>query len=505
MEELTEESLKQRRDWVKFDEDGAKLERLGVQSDEQQTNNEAAVITVENGPKSPTNGPEEKREKGRDSPSAVIETTQSHVSNERHPSTTASMPSPAPRVTRDQSPHASQPVPKAAARAHKSTPHKPQMTPTTTGSPNPTSGVPPPNPRSRSPNRGKNETVIQMPLREAVSTPAAAANNLEMQTVSLSDAANGSLATSSVLQQVRKNITRQAFANGDILVTLLPQNIRCPWLTRAEFRPELVPEELMSQHLTLTVEEYLSAMEVLVNDFRFNCYNICYKRILMAWILLGFLVLLALLFSGVRGIVLFGAGVIWLLLNASGIFVCMWIKIRLRYHLEGCVAQVNKYFLKHKILMGVDDRGKLSCHKVNLIFVYFDCTDCVRKLNEVIENEDKLMEGQPDESQNNKRNTFHARMDIDDSDIIITGNSNTRVSRQQERGERLLLRYSQRWVKEYVCKRLDLSVDCYDRQEGEPPIQPRHCLSARCPCQFIEQHLRYKPRGKFCGCTLLDF
>ena len=52
----------------------------------------------------------------------------------------------------------------------------------------------------------------------------------------------------------------------------------------------------------------------------------------MAWILMGFVVLLALLFSGVRGIVLFGAGVIWLLLNASGIFVCMWIKIRVSYY-----------------------------------------------------------------------------------------------------------------------------------------------------------------------------
>lgn len=48
----------------------------------------------------------------------------------------------------------------------------------------------------------------------------------------------------------------------------------------------------------------------------------------MAWILMGFIVLLALLFSGVKGVALFGAGVIWLLLNASGIFVCMWIKIR---------------------------------------------------------------------------------------------------------------------------------------------------------------------------------
>lgn len=40
-------------------------------------------------------------------------------------------------------------------------------------------------------------------------------------------------------------------ANGDIIVTLLPVNTRWPWITPAQFRPELVPEELMAQGLTV--------------------------------------------------------------------------------------------------------------------------------------------------------------------------------------------------------------------------------------------------------------
>ena len=40
-------------------------------------------------------------------------------------------------------------------------------------------------------------------------------------------------------------------ANGDIVVTLLPVNTRWPWVTPAQFRPELVPEELMAQGLTV--------------------------------------------------------------------------------------------------------------------------------------------------------------------------------------------------------------------------------------------------------------
>lgn len=44
---------------------------------------------------------------------------------------------------------------------------------------------------------------------------------------------------------------REGFANGDVIVTLLPTNTRWPWVTPAVFRPELVPEELMAQGLTV--------------------------------------------------------------------------------------------------------------------------------------------------------------------------------------------------------------------------------------------------------------
>lgn len=129
--------------------------------------------------------------------------------------------------------------------------------------------------------------------------------------------------------------------------------------------------------LQLTVEDYVHIMELLVNDVRFNMYNICYKRILVLWIFTAFVVLLGLLFSGVTGLTLFGLGVMWLILNAAAIFFCMFIKIKLNHNLEKCMAQVNKHLLRHKILLGLDDRGKISCHKVNLCFIYFDTTDCV--------------------------------------------------------------------------------------------------------------------------------
>ena len=76
----------------------------------------------------------------------------------------------------------------------------------------------------------------------------------------------------------------------------------------------------------LTVEDYVQIVETLVHDVRFTAYNVCYKRLLMAWLITSFVILLGLLFSGAKGLTLFGCGVIWLIINAAAIFVCMWLK-----------------------------------------------------------------------------------------------------------------------------------------------------------------------------------
>lgn len=64
-------------------------------------------------------------------------------------------------------------------------------------------------------------------------------------------------------------------------------------------------------------------------------------------------------------------------MNAAAIFICMWVKLKLNKQLEKCMSSINSSLMKHKILLGLDDRGRLSCHKVNLCFIYFDPTDCI--------------------------------------------------------------------------------------------------------------------------------
>ncbi|XP_022123701.2 uncharacterized protein LOC110999104 isoform X1 [Pieris rapae] len=270
----------------------------------------------------------------------------------------------------------------------------------------------------------------------------------------------------------------QGFSNGDIIVTLLPVNTNLPWITPAQFRPELVPEELMAQGLTLTVEEYVHAMELLVNDARFTLYNICYKRVLVCWITIAFIVLLSLLFSGLTGLTLFSLGVVWLILNALAIFVCMWIKLRLSKGLERCLASVNKLLIKHKLILALDDRGKLSCHKVHLCFLYFDSEPCISHIQQFIASEEgkTIIQG------------WEQKLDVQATDIVIRGSQTTRLSRKQDMGEQVYLRYLQRWGKDFLRRRLDWTLD----EEGGNPTAPRHLSRALCPCQYVEEILRNK-------------
>ena len=289
-------------------------------------------------------------------------------------------------------------------------------------------------------------------------------------------------------------------------MTLLPVNTSCAWLTAAAFRPELVPEELMHPQLTLTVEEYVQGMSLLVNDVRFTAFNVCYKRVVFFWISCGFLFLMSLLFSGARGVSLFAGGSLWLMMNAVGVFACIYFKFKLQQSLERCVSCVNRLFLRHKLLMGVDDRGTLSCHKINLLFLYFDTSLCVRYLDSLLAS----AAGADSRSASGLTGSSHPSLDIthievEDDVVIITsaGDSSRpaeRVDRSEGRGERLLLRYSQRWVKDFVRRRLDLKVRLHLESAASSgnwtELPPRHCIGSRCPCQYIEEHLRFKPLSR---------
>ncbi|KAJ6223248.1 hypothetical protein RDWZM_001793 [Blomia tropicalis] len=341
------------------------------------------------------------------------------------------------------------------------------------------------------------------------------------------------------------------FTNGDLIVNLLPLNDGCDWVTPARFKPNLVPEELMAQSLTLTVEDYVSTMGMLFNDYRFNFYIIFYKRVLGIWITIGILVLLSILFSGMKGIALFTSGMLWLIMNALGIFIAIYIKKKLYRMLEQCVAQVNAVFSRHNIFMGVDDRGRYSCHKINLVFIYFDAKYCVKYLQDMLANSEQRVTTNRMNNQLNDDDPAlvtlnNAILSIDTSDIVITGSETRNISQREKYAEKLLLRYSQRWIREYNRERIELMSqssnavtsstsaanattttttmnpnEMMNNQQPHPsssnstngmgaitaiPMAARHCRTSKCFCQYIEEHLKYKqPFTTICSLTELFY
>lgn len=87
---------------------------------------------------------------------------------------------------------------------------------------------------------------LNVPSEVRASNPKSAS----LKTIDLRDVSNGRGVTNNIISTPIGNI-RQGFANGDTIVTLLPVNTKWPWVTPAKFRPELVPEELMAQGLTV--------------------------------------------------------------------------------------------------------------------------------------------------------------------------------------------------------------------------------------------------------------
>ena len=88
----------------------------------------------------------------------------------------------------------------------------------------------------------------------------------------------------------------------------------------------------------------MTTMSVLFSDYRFNFYIIFHRRVLGLWISLSILLLLCLLFSGWTGGPLFTGGMLWLLLNALGIFAAIYVKQKVKKGLKNCQKLEETHF-----------------------------------------------------------------------------------------------------------------------------------------------------------------
>ncbi|GAU97814.1 hypothetical protein RvY_09045 [Ramazzottius varieornatus] len=276
--------------------------------------------------------------------------------------------------------------------------------------------------------------------------------------------------------------------NGKVLTTLKPANERCAWITPPVYHPEMVPQRV-ADFLQVPLEDYVICLEVLVKDYRFRIFAVLYKRLIGIWLLLTVIVLLVLLFTGLRGINLFVAGLIWLIVAGTGMCFCLYAKKKMNDGLRDAVATANKFTIKQRLIVGVDDRGKLSMHKTFVLLMYYDVSDCIIKIAELLRSS-KIVS-----IQNGSTIAFsHPNPDMDVAQTSV-----------MDKAETLLLRCVQPYVKEIARRRLHfvtakIGEDPVDGVDGSPATNmvPRHCKTCWCLCQYVDrQVIRRKPRKWF--------
>ncbi|OTF82073.1 hypothetical protein BLA29_011524 [Euroglyphus maynei] len=100
--------------------------------------------------------------------------------------------------------------------------------------------------------------------------------------------------------------------------------------------------------------------------------------------------------------------------------------------LEECIAQINTIFGRHNIFLGIDDRGHFSCHKINLIFVYFDSKYCIKFLQDMLKNNNNNNGGKTIQQNQQNDPTILDDETLNNGDIYITGSNGTRQISQKE-------------------------------------------------------------------------
>uniref|UniRef100_A0A915NSV8 Uncharacterized protein n=1 Tax=Meloidogyne floridensis TaxID=298350 RepID=A0A915NSV8_9BILA len=136
---------------------------------------------------------------------------------------------------------------------------------------------------------------------------------------------------------------------------------------------------------------------------------------------------------------------------------CAWLIV---LSLRNLMKDVNKIsFLQYKILIGVQDRGQLSCHKVALMFIFLDPNGCKEEILKQL----RIYYGRFSPTATQKPFT---------EDELLS------------EAENLLCHYSQEYAKAYMKRRFILPAR---PTEGVSEYRPKHCQRNLCLCQYIER------------------
>ncbi|VDK17992.1 unnamed protein product [Anisakis simplex] len=231
------------------------------------------------------------------------------------------------------------------------------------------------------------------------------------------------------------------------------------WVVPARYNPYSMPRSLADDRLKVSWK--ICKMYGIIC----RCYCIFYSRLMAFWISISVLVLLLVLLSqpnGGLGVLIFSF--VWIILLLLGIFCVLIIRKHMLIGLRHCVQAANKLLIKSDMLAGVEDRGLLSCHKI-VIFMYFRTAQCKQDIERLIRQENLIAQPHPIEMNAREVNDFAIR---------------------------LILKYSQNFVKETSKKRLLFPTRPV---EGVSEFTPKHCTNSYCICQYVEKrHFKRSPR-----------
>ncbi|KRY58661.1 Vacuolar protein sorting-associated protein 52 -like protein, partial [Trichinella britovi] len=303
------------------------------------------------------------------------------------------------------------------------------------------------------------------------------------------------LAASSEQQDVSNRLTTTTIGtpleNGITIVVVMPLKLTCKMLSFTKFDPNHVPRAILSSKLSITVEDYVTAMELLTNDFRFRLYTVFHQRIIFAWLIASLIVMLCVLFSNARGLVLFALSLSWSFVIGLGTLLCVIFERMLDQSLSACVATVNRFLVRHNLLLCVDDRGKFSCHKIAIVFLYFNLDQCIL---EVAKNVEKI-------GLKLHRQQHHLSIPTTPSvssqvDIVAAPTT----AQNKENAKRLILQHTQRYCRDLIRQGINLPVVRFQDQTDDMSITVKHCKFA-----FIWKSVIFKSVVVHCSVGLCVF
>lgn len=161
--------------------------------------------------------------------------------------------------------------------------------------------------------------------------------------------------------------------------------------------------------------------------------------------------------------------ILWTIMLCVGIGFCILIRkyvnlilffhifIQLVHALHLVVRDANELSLKHNVLIGIQDRGQISCHKIVIVLMFYNPEECIADIKKLI------------------------RVHKANQPIKVEMPSEEEL---EANARDILLAHTQPYAKAYAKKQLVFPTK---PSEGVSEFRPKHCSSSICLCQFVEK------------------